>query len=248
MITDLASARLFIKTMLGSGSVGNGVINVEISVEQLNQAIENAVQKFQRYNQGEGTYEDYLILTLSAGVSAYSLEGSSVSDVVDFSLSTVSSNNINHLFSPANLVLGGSFNMFNYGGGMALSQYQVAMNYLAAVSDVFNVMFKVDYIELQERLILTPTPTESGTALIKVFKKESATRLYNHTLVKDLMVAIAKQIWGRSLSKYRGIELPGKGEASSFGSELRSEGKEEEKETIEKMKYEGEWWIGFTTG
>ncbi len=247
MITDLASAKLYIRTMLGSGPVGKGVINVEISDPQLSQVIENSVQKFQRYNQGEGTFEDFLVLTLSAGVSAYSLVGASVSDVVDFSLSTVGTN-INHLFSPANLILGGSFNMFNYGGGMALSQYQIAMNYLDTINDIFGVMFRVDYIETQEKLVITPTPTESGTALIRVFRKETALNLYNHPLVKDLAVAIAKQIWGKSLSKYGNMNLPGSGETASFGNKIWDEGKEEQKEVEEKMKYEGEWWMGFTTG
>jgi hypothetical protein len=248
-VTDLASARLYIKTSLGGGSVGQGVLNIQMSVEQLNQCIEKSIQTFQRYNHGEGTYEDFLVLTISAGVSAYSLAGSNVSDVIDFDLANATqSTNINHLFSPANMVLGSPFTVFNDGQGMAISNYQVMMNYLETINDVFGISFRYDYRELQETLVITPTPTESGHALIKVFRKESSSLLYNHLLIKDLSVALAKQIWGKILSRYGSMALPGGGENFSFGSKLWDEGKEEQKDIEMRMKNEGEAYVGFIIG
>ena len=40
MVTDLASFRNYLRINLGSGTPGNGVINVELSVEQLNQIVQ----------------------------------------------------------------------------------------------------------------------------------------------------------------------------------------------------------------
>lgn len=248
-VTDLASARLYIKTALGGGSIGQGVLNIQISVEQLNQCIEKSIQTFQRYNHGEGTYEDFLVLTISAGVSAYSLAGSNVANVIDFDLANATqSTNINHLFSPANMILGNQFLGYLGGESMALSNYQVMMNYLESINDLFGISFRCDYRELQELLIITPTPTESGYALIKVFRKESSSLLYNHLLIKDLSVALAKQIWGKILTRYGSMGLPGGGENFSFGSKLWDEGKEEQKDIEMRMKNEGESFVGFIIG
>lgn len=230
--------REYVRNRLGGGS--SGVINIELSVDQLNQSIEDSIQTFQRYNYGEGVFEDYLTISLSANVSAYSMAGSEVSDVVDFSLSQSSINNVNSLFTPANLILGGTLSVLDGGQGMALSNYTIAMNYLETLQEIFSIKYKFDYLELQEKLIVTPTPTTSVVALIKVYKKENTILLYNHPLVKKLAVALSKQVWGRILSKYTGMPLPGGGDISQFGSSLIQEGKEDQKEIEAKMTNEGE--------
>lgn len=238
-ISSTSEFRNYIRTELGGGT--NGVINIEISVEALNQSIDKAIRTFQRYNYGEGTYENYTVLVLSAGVSEYSLSGTDITDVVDFTLSTAAYNNITNLFTPTNLMFGGSFQILNGdGAGLSLAGYQIALNYLEAFEEIFSVKHRFDYIELQEKLIITPTPIANMVALIKVYKKEDATRLYNHLLVQDLAVAFAKQIWGRALRKYTSMPLPGGGSVADFGVDLIQEGKSDEKEIVSRMRNEGE--------
>lgn len=246
-INNLSQFRNFIRTELGGGQ--NGPINVEISVEALDQSIDKAIRTFQRYNYGEGLYENYMTIVLSAGVSAYDLSGSDVTDVVDFSLSMATSNNITNLFTPANLVLGGTFSVLNGdGAGLSLTNYQIAMNYLETLSEIFSVKHRFDYIELQERLVITPTPTSNMIALLKVYKKENTLRLYNHLHVQDLAVALSKQIWGKALTKITGMPLPGGGSLSEFGRDLIQEGKEDQKEIIKRMTNEGEPNMFFMIG
>ncbi len=247
-ITTLPEFREYIRNRLGGGTIG--VINVELSVDHLNQSVEDAIQIFQRYNYGEAVHEDYMTLSLTAGVSAYYLSGADVTDVVDFSLSMSSQNSITNLFSPANMVLGGGqIGIMNGdGAGMSLTNYQIAMNYLETLSEIFGVKHRIDYIELQEKLIVTPTPSTDMVALIKVYKRENTVRLYNHILVKKLAVALSKQVWGLILSKYTGIPLPGGGDVGQFGSSLMEKGEKEQEEIEKKMTNEGESNMFFMIG
>ena len=244
-ISTLSEFREYIKNRLGGGSAG--VINVEMSVDQLNQSIEDAVQIFQRYAYGEGLYEDWLVLSLVPGVSAYSTSGANIEDVVDFSISTASNNSINQLFTPANIVLGGSFQVFNGGAGMALANYQTAMMYLKNVEEIFSIKFRVDYRELQQMVIVTPTPTMNLFGLMKVYRKEAAINMYNHPSVKKLAVAYSKQVWGNILSKYGSIALPGGGSYGEFGNTMIEKGEAEVEKIEQKMKDESEKF-GFMIG
>ena len=152
------------------------------------------------------------------------------------------------MFSPLNLMYGNNFPTLFANGDMALAQYQTTMNYLEMIDDVFGVKFRLDYREAQQKLVLTPAPTQAGTGLIRVFRKESSANLYNNLLVKDLAEALAKKIWGKILSKYGPMQLPGGGSYEAFGLKLWDEGKEEEKEIKERMKNEGEAYMGFIIG
>lgn len=245
MITSLAQFREYIKNRYGGG-VG-GAINVELGVEQLNQSIEDAVQTFQRYNYGEGLYEDFMVLSLVPGVSAYTTSGANIEDVVGFSMSNGSSNSINQLFTPANLLLGGSFNVFNNGEGLSLTNYTIAQLFLRTIEDIFSVSYRVDYRELQQLLIITPTPAIPMIGIIKVYRKESAINLYNHLLVKKLAVAFSKQVWGTELSKYGSMTLPGGGTYGDFGNKIWEQGITEVEKLEDRMNNEGEP-PGFTIG
>ena len=139
-ISTQADFRNWIKTFLGGGpSTSDSVINVEISTTQLNQAIQWAIDNAHRYLGGEALIEDYLTLQLQPGVSAYSLSGANVSDVIDFNLSFGAGNGISTLFTPLNLLTGGSLNyLFDQGQGMNLTSYVIAMNYLETIEDLFH--------------------------------------------------------------------------------------------------------------
>lgn len=245
MISNLSEFREYIKNRFGGGT--GGAINVELGVEQLNQSIEDALQTFRRYNYGEGLYEDFMILTLSPGVSSYNTSGGNIEDVVGFSIGTGSSTSINQLFTPANLVLGGSFQIFNGGGGMALTNYQTSMLYLQTINDTFGISYRIDYREAQQRLIVTPMPTQEAYAVMKVYRQENAVNIYNHLLVKKLAVAFCKQVWGIELSKYGSMSLPGGGTYGDFGNKIWDQGIQEVKEIEDRMKNEGEPF-GFVTG
>jgi len=241
LITNEAEFISYIKRMLG-----NPVINVEVADINVTDCIYDAIQDFQRYNYDEGNVRDVLAITLSAGVSAYSLSGLGVDSVLDIQL-TNGIYNINTLFSPTHMLLynqfqtqypGGTGNggAAGLGGSGVLGNYQIQMMYLSEIQEMFQRRYVCDYSEWSQMLKVRPTPNQDDVGILMVFRKESAINLYNHPLVKKLAIAKVKKIWGRTLSKYS-ISLPGSG--SITGQEIRQEGIEEEKELIESIRMEG---------
>jgi hypothetical protein len=253
MITSKQEFRNYIRSMLGGGSPGEGILNIEVSTEQFNNAIDKAVKESYRYLAGEGIYEDYFVFTLSAGVSAYDMSGSDVYGVIDFELGSTGTNSINHLFSPMNLLYGSAWSqMFTGGGGggLALANYQSMLLYLETIKDFFTISYKLDFNELEQRLIVVPSPTENCAGILRLWRKETAINLYNNVLVQDLTIAIVKTIWGTTLRK-NPMTLPDGSNTREFGKEIYEEGTQEKKDLIKKMNagVEGEGdWIGFLIG
>lgn len=219
-ITNLNQMKDYVITQLG-----HPVINIEISNTQLEQAIEDTCQDFNRYNYDEGSYRDYFILQTSAGQQDYAVSAvrdyatsatlDNVEFIWDFSLS-FGLDGINTLFSPAHILL---YNQYveqgsypggpAYGapGGLVLANYQTAMIYLDMINEMFGKMYSVDYIPGREIIRITPTPTTALIGVLILWRREYAYNLYNNPLVKKLAVARAGIRWGRNLNKYGG-QLP----------------------------------------
>lgn len=219
--------------------LGYPVITIELADAHLQQAIDEAVYDFTRYNYGEGNYRDFLRLELSAGVSTYDLSGSNVNDVVDMILSVGGTGNINMLFTPTNMILGPMD--FVKLGNFMMVDWHMAMMKLAEINEYFTIKFIGKYNTGSQQLKVIPTPTENTSVMMEIYKKETAINLYNNQLVKKLALAKAMMIWGRILRKYT-ITLPGGGSLS--GPEVLSDGKELLEQTMELIKGESEG-IGF---
>lgn len=243
MITSMEEFRAYIKQELGAP-----VVCVEVSNDQLNNAINKAYKYFSRYMYGEGLYEDFIKLQVTSGTSAYSLSG--IEDAMDIDFSSCC--NLNALFTPANLftqpyISHSNYNSFgsslngNYGynatGGLELAEWDIAMGYLKDWKERFCKTYRVDYRQGPGILQLVPTPMTSGTALIRVYKKESAMDLYNHIFFQELACAFARIQWGNNIGKYS-ITLPGGGTMN--GAEILQFGIAERDRILERLETEGE--------
>lgn len=233
-ITNLAEFTEYTYKMLGSG-----VITVELSPDQIEEIVMESVDDFNRYMYGEGAQSTYMAFDLSAGVSEYSLSGTNVSDVCDMLLSFEGQNGgVNTLFTAQNFL----FNPATFGSAStamfaSFLPYDMAMNYLAEINLRFQIKYRLDYIQGKELLRIVPTPTSDKTAMLEVYTKEEAINLYNHPLLKKLVVARSKILWGTILGKYS-MSLPGGG--SINGSEIKSDGITEEEKVMERIYKEGE--------
>lgn len=243
LITNEAEFISYVKRMLG-----NPVINVEVADVNISDCIYDSIQQFQRYNIGEGSVRDVLAISLSANVSAYDLSGMDIDAVLDIQL-TNQIYNINTLFSPTHMLLYNQFQngamtgaavnggVANLGGSGVLGNYMIQMMYLSEIQEMFQRKYVCDFDTGSQRLKIRPTPNQDDVGVLMVFKKESAVNLYNHPLVKQLVLAKVKKIWGRSLGKTT-IQLPGGGSIS--GNEIKQEGMDEEKETLSNITMEGD--------
>ena len=255
-ISTLDGFREYIYTRLGQP-----VINVEIAPEQIDIAIYDTVQDFQRYNYGEGTYLDYTTLCVSAGVSEYSVKGSSIEFAYDIDLS-YGMGGINTLFTPIHMMMyntasqPGGFLGGGTGGGIGgmgpagtvgpggiqqgvgpITQYETAMEYYELAKMMFGRHYTVSYNLSKDALIVTPTPEETMIATLSIYRRAEAERLYNHPLVKKLAVARAKVQWGIHLTKY-GATMPDG--ISINGQDMMSQGREDEDKYLEQMRKESD--------
>jgi hypothetical protein len=244
-ITNLTEFKNYILVALGFP-----VLNIEISNEQLEQCIELTIEDFQRYNQAEGSYRDYFILSCSAGVEDYPVSAirdfktgeqlDNVEGVWDFSVS-FGADGINTLFSPAHILL---YNQYveqgsypggpgqGSPGGLVLANYQISMMYLDQINEMFGKMYSVAYLPGREVIRITPTPTAGIVGVLILWRKEYAYNLYNNVLVKKLAIARAKLRWGRNLNKYGGTMPDG---LTVNAADIIAEGKEEEEKWFDRM-------------
>jgi hypothetical protein len=215
--------------------LGSPVITIELADAHLQQALDEAVLDFTRYNYNEGNYRDFLALNLSAGISTYDLSGAGVSDVVDMIMSVGGQGNINMLFTPSNMILGPMD--FVKLSNFMIVDWHIAMMKLAEINEYFTVKYIGKYNSGSQTLKVVPTPTENSSVMMEIYKKESAINLYNNQLVKKLALAKAMMIWGRILGKYT-ITLPGGGTLS--GPEIKADAKDLYEEAIGAIKNESE--------
>ena len=234
-LTDMDLTRKYIKRKLG-----HPVICVEIADEQLDDVILDSVQEAARYLYGEGTSKDFVAFNLTSGTSSYELE-CDIADVVSFDYMSAL-DGINVLHSPTHMLLYNDWvNNGNYpggpgGGGASLVSYDIAMTHLKEVQNQFSITYQAKYNEPSRMLTLLPTPKENGTGLLEVWKKTDIKYMFDHPLVKKLMIGRAMQQWGTNIGKYS-ITMPGGG--TTNGSEIYSNGTMLEEKAFELIKTEG---------
>jgi hypothetical protein len=231
-ITTLSLFRDYIKRQLG-----HPVICVEIADEQLDEVIRDTIDIFQRYMYSEGTYKDWMIMSVSAGTSAYTMPDN-VQDVLDIKLSAGGGDGINSLFTPTHNLLSndwvgnGAYPGGPGGGGtgMSLAGYDVAMMYLEEIRLKFSRLYRLNYRDATKELLVTPTPNEDMTGVVEVYKRHAADALYNHILVRKLAVALSKKLWALHLKKYN-LTLPGGGNLNGEG--IYNDGLTEEEKVMD---------------
>ena len=248
VVTRLASvsdATNYARMMLGEP-----VVNVEMTDDQIKQCIFDAVQIFQRYNMGEGVYEEAMVFTAKAGQRVYPIPDN-VHEITRFFASY--NGDVNQLFTAEHQILmetgilpSLTNQMAGQSTGMDLTGYDIATKYLSLYQHFFNKTYAVDYHHLRRELVIDPTPTTDVVGILMVWKKEAIANCVDHPDVKKLIIAKCKQLWGSIRGKYS-IQLPGGGTIE--GDALKSEGKEEEQACIERMDDESEGnALGFYIG
>lgn len=229
--------------------LGEPIINIEVHDWHIEQCVVDAVQLFQRHMHGEGAYTDTVVFTFKAGQRTYPMPDN-VIEAVKFEGSY--GGDINRLFTADHQILmeSGVLPSITRGagstsGGMDLSGYDIATKYLELYRDFFTKEFVVQYNFLRREMVIEPTPTCDVVGVLHLWKAERIENCVNHHMVKDLMVAKVKQVWGGILGKYT-IQLPGGG--SVDGNTLKQEGRDDQQRIVEQMEDEGSNALDFYVG
>lgn len=248
-IQNMAQMRNYIKMMLGSP-----VICVEISDEQLNYIIADAVRYVQRYYFGQGNFRDYLVMELVPGQTHYKI-CQELESVVDFQTANWIGD-INELFTlPHNALYDSVMSMNSssiyrgacYGNsagyGDVLGSWNAALMWLEQAKVDFGESYQVRYNEKEKELSIWPTPRHPVRGIMEVYKRQKSVKIFNDIIFRKLVVAMAGMRWTNALRKYS-ITIAGGGQLNA--DSLYSSYKEEYDWCIEQIRLEstqGEFWM-----
>lgn len=248
-IQNMAQMRNYIKMMLGSP-----VICVEISDEQLNYIIADAIRYVQRYYFGQGNYRDYLVMELVPGQTHYKI-CQELESVVDFQTANWIGD-INELFTlPHNALYDSVMSMNSssiyrgacYGNsagyGDVLGSWNAALMWLEQAKVDFGESYQVRYNEKEKELSIWPTPRHPVRGIMEVYKRQKSIKIFNDIIYRKLVVSMAGMKWCNFLRKYT-ITIAGGGQLNA--DSLYSSYKEDYDWCIEQIRLEstqGEFWM-----
>lgn len=200
--------------------LGAPVINIEITSGQYDAVFEEAIEEFRLYGDGAGgSYEDYAFLTVTSGVSAYpATSANGLEGIIAVKEYTFPGGlgNVNQIFTSEHNLLtdqSGRFRLFNtedQSFGLQLASYQAAMQYLELVKELLSKEYIVKWRQQDESIIVTPTPKDTTTGLLTLYRGETELNIMNNVLFKNLFKAKLKHLWGSNLGKYA-VTMPGGG-------------------------------------
>lgn len=195
--------------------LGSPVLEIELELEEKNGlghihlAIQNCLDWFIRENQDEGSFHDWMVLRLKAGIIEYDVP-EEVTDVIDVAPS------FGNGFTP--------WTAFDVGAGESLvattgwSQFDLvtyagAMRYLADVQKLVGVQYQVRFHAQAHKLRIIPTPRSDRVALCRIYRKAAMAEIFANPLFRDFVVARVEILWGKILSR-DDYQFPGGGKVN----------------------------------
>ena len=249
MIQNVAQLRNYIKLMLGSP-----VICIEISDQQLDYIIGDALRYVHRYYFRRGHFRDYLIMELQPGKTHYKI-CQELETVVDFQTSNWLGD-INELFTlPHNALYDSVMSMNSssifrgscYGNsagyGDMLGNWNASLMWLEQAKIDFGEAYQVRYNEAEKELSVWPTPRKPVRGIMEVYKRQRSIKVFNDIMFRKLVVAWAGQVWTNALRKYS-LTIAGGGSLNA--DSLYSSYKEQYDWCIEQIRLEspaGEFYM-----
>lgn len=245
-ISSMAEMRYWILLNLGSP-----VICIELSEDQMNAVILDCVRWVQKYYLDIGSIDDYMAFQLVPGMTHYKI-CDDLESIVDFELGGMLGN-LNDLFVSNSLALGNVANTYTYSGtcwgtragyGDILGNWNSSLIWLKELKLTFGESYRVKYNKLEKELVIYPTPTAPVTGLMRVFKKQKTTKIFNDPLFREMVITKCGMIWSNALRKFN-ISLTGGGTLNA--DSMYSSFKERYDAAVERIDQEStfcEFYIG----
>ena len=184
-------------------TLGEPIITVEVTDQQIDNIITATIQKFSDYAAGGEVYKLFQI-NLLPDVLEYKLDNR----VKAVMLVKLKSNGFTYQF-PGNLVITPDtfFSMaFLPTGGMDVVTVAAIQAKVDMIQQYFDIEPEWDYNDNEKILSFYKNPYEIGAKmLIKVmmeYEPEEVDMIYNHQWIKDYCVAKTRLQWGNNTGKY----------------------------------------------
>ena len=192
--------------------------------------------------QAKGTSGVGIVTTTatSTSISGYGTTTSSFYETSNFIQVPDSVIGIERIFKfDTNSISGGMFsikyqlflNDLYYFNSVELLQYAMTKSYLEDIDFLLTPDKQIRFNKRQDRLYLDidwGSQTAGEFMVLECYRAldpESFTQIYNDSWMKQYLTALIKRQWGRNLSKFRGVKLPGGIELN--GGEILQQGESE---------------------
>lgn len=234
--------------------LGFPYVKVEITDDQLEDSISDAIDKFCEFAIGNAVSEYYFTLPISAGISEYEMP-KGITDIIDYEEGGYVSG-INTLFTIENYFYSnGILNPDSFVNGNGLIGYQQALDFLETLARFTVDSYTYRFSRFDKKLSLTPVPDKNTYLLIRSYAytgsflnnwnwEDYENKLCNEKWIQEYALALLKINLGYIRRKFsNGSGSIGNVGITLDGSELLSEGKEEkdklEEELDEKYAFDG---------
>jgi len=233
--------------------LGQPLIKINVAQEQIDDCVDDAIQKFQEYN-GEATIRTYLKHAITATDQANGYIPVPESMIMVNKVLPFSSASKGDMFSDDWELQNNAISKLRFAtGGGGLTSYEIAMNHLEMIDMMFSTATPSKFNRYQGRLYLDinwATETSVGDMIVfegsMVIDPEQTPLIYNDIMLKQFTVQLIKRQWGSNLKKYDGVIMPGG--ITLDGQKIYDEANEELKELAETMRDLYEEPVDFLVG
>lgn len=240
---------------------GYPLVKVELTDDQIDDAINTAVQEYIEWSVGQSTQETFFTMMISGGQCYYNLP-TGVTEVISVTTES-SSSGINTLFTMENYMY--NQGMLNLGTAATLVDYHIALDYLETLRKYtppeFNWKFHVsrnileiqpvpatgnalqigDYIYDSPGFMLIRAYMLRGSQIAGVTEDEIYEDLYGDRWVKDYATALCKRTLGYIRRKFAQFQGMGNQNLVLDGDSLVQEAEADLKELIEEVRLTDAW-------
>ena len=213
---------------------GHPTITVELEDPHLNLSIDRAIDMYFKFAYGKAVIRDYLVFTMSAGVSAYDLP-SAVRDIVShyYGFDPIMGN-VSTLFTFENVMWNaGALNVWNW-GHFGLVTYELAMQYLNTIEQRIPSKYSIIANSEEGKVYVHPTPEISTYLFMETFREVSTSALYDQPWIFDWAKAECMEQLGHIRSKFQTLPGPG-GQILLNGRDLLRQAMEEKDRLREEL-------------
>lgn len=228
LIADITEMRTYVKAMLGYPQ-----IDVEITDDQLEWAIQEAIEEFSEYA-GSGATLKVMTLPLVEGQMSYILDNNvyDVTRIFNQNAGTI----ISSVFPDQVMADFTAGSMLRSSG--SLLSYELGIQQLEAVHSLVDIPYSFVFNTTTKELILSDQRFMSETeAAILYYERidSSSQNVYNELWIKKYSIASARYYWGTNLIKYDGSLLP---EGMTLNASAILDIAEKEKDELKTELYE----------
>jgi len=232
--------------------LGAPVIQINVDYDQIEDCIDDAIQMFENFHM-DGTKRIYLkhLVTATDVTNKYIPVPEQViyvKQLLPFNTSALGVGS--GLFDAKYQIhMNDIYNLNGFVG--SLSYYKQIGQYLETLDMVLTGVPQISFQRYENRIYIHgewwDNEIKEGDYLVaEVYQTVDVAGIYNNAFLKEYTTALIKEIWGRNLSKFEGVQLPGG--VTLNGREILSEAREDLERIKEQMRLGSEMPVDFFIG